>query len=106
MGPKLLKMHESKYEPMEKTDAEKIMEEILSMQAGINPDQQADANEEAEMIIRAIMQDEVDNSVYSKMADDLEATSKRVPLKFLHKEKQGKYLLYKSDIIWMDINIF
>ena len=69
-------MHESKYEPMEKTDAEKIMEEILSMQAGLNPDQQvkytflimmnnvnnnlintqADANEEAEMIIRAIMQ--------------------------------------------------
>ena len=37
---KLLKMHESKYEPMEKTDAEKIMEEILSMQAGLNPDQQ------------------------------------------------------------------
>ena len=33
-------MHESKYEPMEKTDAEKIMEEILSMQAGLNPDQQ------------------------------------------------------------------
>ena len=30
-------MHESKYEPMEKTDAEKIMEEILSMQAGLNP---------------------------------------------------------------------
>merc|ERR1711971_825835 len=59
--PKLLKMHEAKYEPMEKTDAEKIMEEILSMQAGLNPDQQADANEEAEMIIRAIMQDEVDN---------------------------------------------
>ena len=37
---KLLKMHESKYEPMEKADAEKIMEEILSMQAGLNPDQQ------------------------------------------------------------------
>lgn len=35
-------MHESKYEPMEKTDAEKIMEEILSMQAGLNPDQQVE----------------------------------------------------------------
>merc|ERR1719206_1297834 len=54
--PKLLKMHEAKYEPMDKVDAEKIMEEILGMKAGLNPDQQADANEEAEMIIRAIMQ--------------------------------------------------
>merc|ERR1719391_1098229 len=56
--PKLLKMHEAKYEPMDKVDAEKIMEEILGMKAGLNPDQQADANEEAEMIIRAIMQEE------------------------------------------------
>merc|ERR1712032_259048 len=87
--PKLLKMHESKYEPMEKTDAEKIMEEILSMQAGLNPDQQADANEEAEMIIRAIMQDEVDNSVYSKMADDLEAASKRVEKRKVKKVKEN-----------------
>merc|ERR1719452_49348 len=76
--PKLLKMHETKYPPMEKADAEKIMEEILGMQCGLNPDQQADANEEAEMIIRAIMQDEVDKSIYSKMADDLEAASKRM----------------------------
>merc|ERR1719249_510621 len=30
--PKLLKMHETKYPPMEKADAEKIMEEILGMQ--------------------------------------------------------------------------
>jgi len=30
------------------------------------------------MIIRAIMQDEVDKSIYSKMADDLEAASKRM----------------------------
>ena len=37
---KLLKMHEAKYEPMDKVDAEKIMEEILGMQAGLNPDQQ------------------------------------------------------------------
>ena len=96
-------MHETKYQPMEKADAEAIMEEILGMQCGLNPDQQvtqmqqntmsgfalhykvykiqshfleylislmqyyfsiinnfyylkADANEEAEMIIRAIMQ--------------------------------------------------
>ena len=33
-------MHEAKYEPMDKVDAEKIMEEILGMQAGLNPDQQ------------------------------------------------------------------
>merc|ERR1719410_609155 len=45
--PKLLKMHETKYQPMEKADAEQIMEEILGMQCGLNPDQQADANEEA-----------------------------------------------------------
>jgi len=38
----------------------------------------ADANEEAEMIIRAIIQDEVDKSIYSRMADDLEAASKRM----------------------------
>merc|ERR1712088_1270686 len=87
--PKLLRMHESKYEPMEKADAEKIMEEILSMQAGLNPDQQADANEEAEMIIRAIMQDEVDNSVYSKMADDLESASKRIKKRKVKKVKEN-----------------
>merc|ERR1719193_1981176 len=58
-------------------DASKIMEEILAMQVGLNVDQQADANEEADMIIRAIMQDEVGRHVYSKMADDLEAASQR-----------------------------
>merc|ERR1719211_481460 len=79
--PKLLKMHEAKYEPMDKVDASKIMEEILGMQAGLNPDQQADANEEAEMIIRAIMQEEGDNSIYSKMADDLETANKRIKKK-------------------------
>merc|ERR1712240_849541 len=36
-------------EEEEKVDAEKIMEEILGMKAGLNPAQQADANEEAEM---------------------------------------------------------
>merc|ERR1712227_844283 len=79
--PKLLKMHEAKYEPMDKVDAEKIMEEILGMKAGLDPDQQADANEEAEMIIRAIMQEEVDKSIYSKMADDLETANKRIKKK-------------------------
>jgi len=74
-------MHEAKYEPMDKVDAEKIMEEILGMKAGLNPDQQADANEEAEMIIRAIMQEEVDKSIYSKMADDLETANKRIKKK-------------------------
>merc|ERR1711902_310227 len=87
--PKLLKMHEAKYDPMEKADAEAIMEEILGMQCGLNPDQQADANEEAEMIIRAIMQDEVDKSVYSKMADDLEAAAKRVKKRKVKKVKEN-----------------
>merc|ERR1712088_211353 len=87
--PKLLKMHEAKYDPMEKADAEAIMEEILGMQCGLNPDQQADANEEAEMIIRAIMQDEVDNSVYSKMADDLESASKRIKKRKVKKVKEN-----------------
>merc|ERR1719244_530028 len=86
--PKLLKMHETKYEPMEKADAEKIMEEILGMQCGLNPDQQADANEEAEMIIRAIMQDEVDKSVYIKMADDLESAAKRMKKRKVKKVKE------------------
>jgi len=81
-------MHETKYPPMEKADAEKIMGEILGMQSGLNPDQQADANEEAEMIIRAIMQDEVDKSIYSKMADDLESASQR--MKKMKKNKVKK----------------
>jgi len=87
--PKLLKMHETKYQPMEKADAEQIMEEILGMQCGLNPDQQADANEEAEMIIRAIMQDEVDKSVYSKMADDLESAAKRMKKRKVKKVKEN-----------------
>jgi len=87
--PKLLKMHEAKYEPMDKVDAEKIMEEILGMQAGLNPDQQADANEEAEMIIRAIMQEEIDKSIYSKMADDLEVANKRIKKKKTKKVVQA-----------------
>lgn len=86
--PKLLKMHETKYTPMDRVDAEKIMEQILGMQIGINPDQQADANEEADMIIRAIMQDEVGKSVYSRMADDLEAANTK--MKKLKKVKKVK----------------
>jgi len=70
-------MHETKYQSMDKVDAEQIMEEILSMQQGINPNAQVDANEEAEMIIRAIMQDEVDKSVYLRMADDLESANQK-----------------------------
>merc|ERR1711881_689488 len=65
--PKLLKMHETKYPPMEK----------------------ADANEEAEMIIRAIMQDEVDKSIYAKMADDLEAAAKRMKKRKVKKVKEN-----------------
>merc|ERR1719450_1723076 len=87
--PKLLKMHEAKYDPMEKADAEAIMEEILGMQCGLNPDQQADANEEAEMIIRAIMQDEVDKSVYAKMADDLEHAAKKLKKRKVKKVKEN-----------------
>merc|ERR1711915_786111 len=76
------------YQPMDKVDAEAIMEEILGMQCGLNPNQQADANEEAEMIIRAIMQDEVDKSVYSKMADDLESAAKRMKKRKVKKVKE------------------
>merc|ERR1719507_1559813 len=83
--PKLLKMHEA----MEKADAEAIMEEILGMQCGLNPDQQADANEEAEMIIRAIMQDEVDKSVYAKMADDLERAATKLKKRKVKKVKES-----------------
>jgi len=76
--PKLLKEHESRHrEPLERDEAEKIMEEILAMQIGLNTEQQCENSEEAEMIIRAIMQDEVDKSIYAKMADDLEAATQR-----------------------------
>ena len=33
-------MHETKYQPMDKVDAQAIMEEILGMQCGLNPNQQ------------------------------------------------------------------
>ena len=37
-------MHETKYQPMDKVDAEAIMEEILGMQCGLNPNQQVGNN--------------------------------------------------------------
>lgn len=51
----------------------------------------AEGSEEAEMIIRSIMQDEVDKSIYAKMADDLEAASQRrkKEMKKLKKVKKG-----------------
>jgi hypothetical protein len=88
--PKLLKEHESKHPPMERDEAEKIMEEILAMQIGLNTEQQAEGSEEAELIIRAIMQDEVDKSIYSKMADDLEAASQRRKKEMKKKKKVKK----------------
>merc|ERR1712080_382166 len=68
--PKLLTIHEASYSPINRGEAKSIMEEILGMQAGLNPDQQADGNEEAQMIITAILQGEIDKSIYSAMADD------------------------------------
>jgi hypothetical protein len=85
--PKLLKAHESKYDPIDRDEASRIMEEILAMQVGLNVDQQADANEEAEMMIRAIMQEEVGGAIYARMADDLEEARK---VKKLSKKKKVK----------------
>merc|ERR1711981_1404502 len=48
------------------------MEEILAMQIGLSADQKVEDNDEAEQIIRAITHGEIDHSVYSQMADDLE----------------------------------
>jgi len=42
------------------------------------------------MIIRAIMQDEVDKSIYAKMADDLEAASQRRKKESKKKKKVKK----------------
>merc|ERR1712165_474164 len=70
--PKLLKEHESKYEPLGHDESFNIMEEILAMQIGLSADQKVEDNDEAEQIIRAITHGEIDHSVYSQMADDLE----------------------------------
>jgi len=87
--PKLLKEHESKYEPLGHDESFKIMEEILAMQIGIDCDGKVEDNDEAEQIIRAITHGEVDNAVYSKMADDLE-TAAQMKRKEKPKKKKKK----------------
>merc|ERR1712038_1934934 len=90
--PKLLKEHESKYEPLGHDESFNIMEEILAMQIGLNADQKVEDNDEAEQIIRAITHGEIDHSVYSQMADDLEnaAQQKRKEKKSGKKVKKGR----------------
>merc|ERR550539_529814 len=89
--PKLLKEHESKYEPLGHDESFNIMEEILAMQIGLSADQKVEDNDEAEQIIRAITHGEIDHSVYSQMADDLEnaAQEKRKEKKSAKKVKKG-----------------
>lgn len=70
--PKLLKEHESKYEPLGHDESFKIMEEILAMQIGLDTDGKVEDNDEAEQMIRAITHGEIDKKVFSQMADDLE----------------------------------
>merc|ERR1712076_157450 len=70
--PKLLKEHESKYEPLGHDETFKIMEEIIAMQIGLNTEQNVEASDEAEQMIRAITHGEIDKKVFSQMADDLE----------------------------------
>merc|ERR1719418_73844 len=76
--PKLLKEHESKYEPLGHDETFHIMEEILSMQMGIDDDSRVgdEENDEAEAMIRAITHGEIDQKVYGQMADDLEKADK------------------------------
>jgi len=73
----LLKEHESKYEPLGHDETFHIMEEILAMQIGLGDDTRVgdEENDEAEAMIRAITHGEIDNAVYSKMADDLESAA-------------------------------
>merc|ERR1719270_1575223 len=88
--PKLLKEHESKYEPLGHEESFNIMEEILAMQIGLNADQKVEDNDEAEQIIRAITHGEIDHSVYSQMADDLEnAAQEKRKEKKVKKVKKG-----------------
>merc|ERR1719322_1734312 len=70
--PKLLKEHESKYEPLGHDESFKIMEEILAMQIGIDTEGKVEDNDEAEQMIRAITHGEIEKKVFSQMADDLE----------------------------------
>jgi len=95
--PKLLKEHESKYEPLGHDESFNIMEEILAMQIGLNADQKVEDNDEAEQIIRAITHGEIDHQVYSQMADDLENAAqmkrmetKKKPKKAAGGDKSGK----------------
>merc|ERR1712226_556319 len=92
--PKLLKEHESKYEPLGHDESFNIMEEILAMQIGLSADQKVEDNDEAEQIIRAITHGEIDHSVYSQMADDLETAAqekrKEVSKKKVAKKTGGK----------------
>merc|ERR1719278_534515 len=92
--PKLLKEHESKYEPLGHDESFNIMEEILAMQIGLSADQKVEDNDEAEQIIRAITHGEIDQKVYSQMADDLESAAqqkrKEVSKKKVAKKTGGK----------------
>jgi len=88
--PKLLKEHESKYEPLGHDESFKIMEEILSMQVGIGVDGMVDDNDEAEQMIRAITHGEIDNAVFSQMADDLETAAQSIKKKDKPKKKKKK----------------
>ena len=60
--------------------------------------QKVEDNDEAEQIIRAITHGEIDHSVYSQMADDLEnaAQEKRKGAKGVKKAKKGKKKTKKS----------
>ncbi len=57
---------------MSEEESVRIMQEILSMKIGMNTEGNVDDNDEAEQMIRAITHGDIDHSVYSKMADDLE----------------------------------
>merc|ERR1711974_89301 len=98
--PKLLKEHESKYEPLGHDESFKIMEEILAMQVGITPDGMVEDNDEAEQIIRAITHGEIDKAVYSQMADDLETAAqvKRKETKSKKKKEEDSWVAKRFDI--------
>jgi len=88
--PKLLKEHESKYEPLGHDESFNIMEEILAMQIGLNAEQKIEDNDEAEQIIRAITHGEIDHTVYSQMADDLESAAQQKRKEKKPGKKTGK----------------
>lgn len=88
--PKLLKEHESKYAPLGAEESLNIMEEILAMQIGLSADQKVEDNDEAEQIIRAITHGEIDHTVYSQMADDLENAAQQKRKEKKSGKKVGK----------------